>query len=101
MIFLISVLIQDVCHGELITFSMKTFLSKDAETPVLYTLSLHDALPISRIWSMIACVTRGCANPTWCTRSEEHTSELQSRPQLVCRLLLVKKIVYILTQSHF
>src|SRR3989442_11771293 len=33
----------------------------------------------------------GRSGPTWCTRSEEHTSELQSRPHLVCRLLLEKK----------
>src|SRR5207253_9984026 len=62
--------------------------------PELYTLSLHDALPIFR--SCAGCgssSTRfsdrsgGCCPP----RSEEHTSELQSRGHLVCRLLLEKK----------
>src|SRR2546421_10058753 len=54
----------------------------------IYTLSLHDALPISsrrrhtrsdRDWSSDVCSS---------DRSEEHTSELQSRSDLVCRLLL-------------
>src|SRR5437764_11709655 len=67
-------------------------------TPEIYTLSLHDALPISpsspgstRPWTpgrtcppSSACTTRRC-------RSEEHTSELQSPMYLVCRLLLEKK----------
>src|SRR5436305_4592528 len=60
----------------------------------LYTLSLHDALPISpsqagsglRAWRS----SRPSPRPVP-ARSEEHTSELQSRPQLVCRLLLEKK----------
>src|SRR5882757_3884492 len=58
----------------------------------IYTLSLHDALPISR------CVGRQAPTATtWVPgaiqplRSEEHTSELQSRQYLVCRLLLEKK----------
>src|SRR5437868_4789733 len=67
------------------------------------TLSLHDALPISFSRVAISCATRGpasCrASSPNCTaswrrarmRSEEHTSELQSRFELVCRLLLEKK----------
>src|SRR5438552_14574995 len=66
--------------------------------PELYTLSLHDALPISTCASWIYC---GCY-PAWdqnltarrevlVPRSEEHTSELQSPDHLVCRLLLEKK----------
>src|SRR5438094_3480105 len=56
---------------------------------VVFTLSLHDALPIS--WRP---PKRPWALPSWsrCTgRSEEHTSELQSPYDLVCRLLLEKK----------
>src|SRR5437660_7211656 len=62
----------------------------------LYTLSLHDALPIfAAPMPRAAPVTR--ARRLWVTmlarsaRSEEHTSELQSRGHLVCRLLLEKK----------
>src|SRR5205809_4718819 len=66
------------------------------------TLSLHDALPISSIPSGRA-IWQAPAPPAWwwaamtgwnpsrATRSEEHTSELQSRLHLVCRLLLEKK----------
>src|SRR5690625_7575980 len=60
-------------------------------TPVIYSLSLHDALPISTC----STPTHGCvtAAAACCSsaRSEEHTSELQSRGHLVCRLLLEKK----------
>src|SRR5438034_7630438 len=66
--------------------------------PELYTLSLHDALPIyagrpSRR-STISASTRGGSTrgrPGARRRSEEHTSELQSHSELVCRLLLEKK----------
>src|SRR5256885_17223753 len=65
------------------------FFFNDTATTEIYTLSLHDALPICpdlpgprwRIWA-------ACAAPR---RSEEHTSELQSPCNLVCRLLLEKK----------
>src|SRR3989442_15857634 len=80
------------------------FFFNDTATTEIYTLSLHDALPISLSISLIASAT-GCSNPCGPTRmgprriwkcasalrSEEHTSELQSRPHLVCRLLLEKK----------
>src|SRR2546430_13635732 len=74
------------------------FFFNDTATTEIYTLSLHDALPISsrRGWCRGAwSVTRGrrpCP-PSWArpTRSEEHTSELQSQSNLVCRLLLEKK----------
>src|SRR5438270_3725180 len=72
----------------------------------IYTLSLHDALPISRTgswWTQVIPVVIGLggfglyatfrafegAFFQW--RSEEHTSELQSQSNLVCRLLLEKK----------
>src|SRR5204862_3969463 len=65
-----------------------------------YTLSLHDALPISaRIAAPIRDRTSRAhrravrSRTTAARRSEEHTSELQSRRDLVCRLLLEKKNV--------
>src|SRR3989442_1906975 len=51
------------------------------------------ALPSYR--GVVARDNEQCSNNFWeCERSEEHTSELQSRPHLVCRLLLEKKQVY-------
>src|SRR5437867_7047555 len=95
------------------------FLSTPPSTLELYTLSLHDALPISRYRQRVLGFLqrpRHCrcsrfsislrAAPGWRTircrcfvhrsrgripRSEEHTSELQSPYDLVCRLLLEKK----------
>src|SRR5258707_12191996 len=81
------------------------FFFNDTATTEIYTLSLHDALPICScgswprcgpLWgstSYICSDTRGgrCWRSTTCFRSEEHTSELQSRQYLVCRLLLEKK----------
>src|SRR2546422_7417102 len=86
------------------------FFFNDTATTEIYTLSLHDALPIfargdlPRCLAMAACMAAYQA--TYFTavtmtgivlaalisiRSEEHTSELQSRLHLVCRLLLEKK----------
>src|SRR5215813_15501059 len=64
------------------------FFFNDTATTEIYTLSLHDALPIC--WR---CCCARCSSAALCSacRSEEHTSELQSRPHLVCRLLLEKK----------
>src|SRR2546422_10464419 len=93
------------------------FFFNDTATTEIYTLSLHDALPISRLMtrkasssgceggrcgsssgtlicknaSLILMVSRGKTRDTIKIRSEEHTSELQSRLHLVCRLLLEKK----------
>src|SRR5438874_8209778 len=69
------------------------FFFNETATTEIYTLSLHDALPISRAtrsarsWRLPSATS--C--PGSCARSEEHTSELQSRRDLVCRLLLEKK----------
>src|SRR3712207_8333826 len=74
----------------------------DTATTEIYTLSLHDALPISRVDEDLERVldpwvgARGVQGlpdqrPLVVVRSEEHTSELQSRQYLVCRLLLEKK----------
>src|SRR2546429_5987245 len=83
------------------------FFFNDTATTEIYTLSLHDALPISlkRRPARAACsapttpgrpgvesaATRRCGAAAGISRSEEHTSELQSRLHLVCRLLLEKK----------
>src|SRR2546427_9595415 len=75
------------------------FFFNDTATTEIYTLSLHDALPI---WIAAVCRGSPLSTPTWTSparpeagvqaaRSEEHTSELQSQSNLVCRLLLEKK----------
>src|SRR5476649_697711 len=67
------------------------FFFNDTATTEIYTLSLHDALPISPGWRD-PCRGPGCRPHRWSSsRSEEHTSELQSHSELVCRLLLEKK----------
>src|SRR5215510_16606813 len=65
------------------------FFFNDTATTEIYTLSLHDALPIPRCWRPRLRWSATC--PPRAGRSEEHTSELQSRGHLVCRLLLEKK----------
>src|SRR2546430_4107102 len=75
------------------------FFFNDTATTEIYTLSLHDALPISTrncpgappIAASTFKVSSGPESRTWPPRSEEHTSELQSQSNLVCRLLLEKK----------
>src|SRR5258708_34786341 len=86
------------------------FFFNDTATTEIYTLSLHDALPISIQYSLVFHTIcdihsaryskqRGRASlrayPSYsgpaALRSEEHTSELQSPDHLVCRLLLEKK----------
>src|SRR6478609_12151981 len=66
------------------------FFFNDTATTEIYTLSLHDALPI---WHRrgAAAALRHHRGPCRAQRSEEHTSELQSLAYLVCRLLLEKK----------
>src|SRR3989442_5405204 len=85
--------------------SIPIFFFNDTATTEIYTLSLHDALPISDLvalqWEVDdepPMFTIGIGpwvsvgwNASGLSRSEEHTSELQSRPHLVCRLLLEKK----------
>src|SRR2546427_3802941 len=76
------------------------FFFNDTATTEIYTLSLHDALPISKFG--LRPLRRTSSRPInkWHSRlsrsadirrSEEHTSELQSQSNLVCRLLLEKK----------
>src|SRR5215475_15833864 len=65
------------------------FFFNDTATTEIYTLFLHDALPISEAEHCNCSI--GFLRPCSAPRSEEHTSELQSRENLVCRLLLEKK----------
>src|SRR5438309_7878596 len=83
------------------------FFSNASATTEIYTLSLHDALPIlsgksslqvshffplaKRMGHQKLSTLRSISPPRAYTRSEEHTSELQSQFHLVCRLLLEKK----------
>src|SRR5258708_29912024 len=87
------------------------FFFNDTATTEIYTLSLHDALPIccnrKACNCLAACRRSSSSNQNWTQacrysvgryslcgvsqRSEEHTSELQSPDHLVCRLLLEKK----------
>src|SRR5688572_32405244 len=72
------------------------FFFNDTATTEIYTLSLHDALPIFRGASQLRTwiyriVVNQARNRQIQVRSEEHTSELQSQSNLVCRLLLEKK----------
>src|SRR2546422_6068945 len=76
------------------------FFFNDTATTEIYTLSLHDALPISWRARSARSLSTGRGWPKCpdnsppsrrTPRSEEHTSELQSRLHLVCRLLLEKK----------
>src|SRR2546425_13355212 len=88
-----------VCMQSLAAF----FFFNDTATTEIYTLSLHDALPILRrlergaSWSQIVEAVEASKGESWEQfhlrhgRSEEHTSELQSLAYLVCRLLLEKK----------
>src|SRR2546430_8894543 len=88
-------------------YTVNSFFFNDTATTEIYTLSLHDALPIStrcrrpRIGAA-RTVPGPARRTTWrgtrppaCRwphrRSEEHTSELQSQSNIVCRLLLEKK----------
>src|SRR3712207_7315744 len=99
---------------------MLFFFFNDTATTEIYTLSLHDALPIWRTDPSPHPSDLGPSGPArrprqprdrllaplpspaeW--RSEEHTSELQSRQYLVCRLLLEKKkknLLLIILQKH-
>src|SRR3712207_8546538 len=77
------------------------FFFNDTATTEIYTLSLHDALPIyggqtvvrsgGLLSDLRAAARHAEPAPVPRPRSEEHTSELQSRQYLVCRLLLEKK----------
>src|SRR2546422_8952304 len=83
------------------TIRVFVFFFNDTATTEIYTLSLHDALPICNTGDdsefRPGWAHPGSSSSEWeeyrrvGERSEEHTSELQSRLHLVCRLLLEKK----------
>src|SRR5258707_3919378 len=79
------------------TIRLIFFFFNDTATTEIYTLSLHDALPICPLFYEVDHSHRVrpgdlvLAGEETKLRSEEHTSELQSRQYLVCRLLLEKK----------
>src|SRR2546430_12290227 len=83
------------------------FFFNDTATTEIYALSLHDALPIcprtvaggarragARLGAAGECVLGNARRIGRARRSEEHTSELQSQSNLVCRLQLEKKSIY-------
>src|SRR5699024_12850620 len=74
-------------------FLFTLFFFNNTATTEIYTLSLHDALPILHLILLRAHPEhyRNLYEKNGDDRSEEHTSELQSRFDLVCRLLLEKK----------
>src|SRR5437588_7425082 len=82
-----------------ILYALLSFLFNDTATTEIYTLSLHDALPIyllpgDDVPDTDRLIGAGRGQPAAVRaegRSEEHTSELQSHSDLVCRLLLEKK----------
>src|SRR5205814_9932184 len=98
-------------HNRLLLIILISFFFNPTPTTQIYTLSLHDALPISgarpapaRAWRGSGRCRSAGAEPGFPARrgrsssaggaggrSEEHTSELQSLRHLVCRLLLEKK----------
>src|SRR5947208_2512626 len=107
------------CHRYHCYFSLLLYFLHYTPTTDIYTLSLHDALPILRFsWYLRSSLSTVCQRswpvrprmgahggspaehrkmlrpglmPSGADRSEEHTSELQSPDHLVCRLLLEKK----------
>src|SRR4249920_2419603 len=90
--------VESMPAEQLIGDSRSAFFFNDTATTEIYTLSLHDALPICHRRKRAAHTLGANADRIGelrvggrHERSEEHTSELQSRPHLVCRLLLEKK----------
>src|SRR6266487_6652081 len=83
------------CTSSSVFLFFSFFFFNDTATTEIYTLSLHDALPIFRCGARCGCAYSKPSTPR-AGRSEEHTSELQSPVHLVCRLLLEKKKTHIL-----
>src|SRR5256885_14807431 len=110
---LVSVFVIGVCI--FIVFALFYFFFffffNDTATTEIYTLSLHDALPICLRMRNVGVLHPCCRGRfrkavarahirAWGRRSEEHTSELQSPCNLVCRLLLEKKKKKITHPTH-
>src|SRR5207249_9098963 len=81
------------CHRRFVVsfLARSVFFFNDPATTEIYTLSLHDALPIFDQHQRRQAMRGHRGDLGGDPRSEEHTSELQSRFDLVCRLLLEKK----------
>src|SRR5580698_11563451 len=84
------------CSNRSVNHLIFVFFFNETATTEIYTLSLHDALPISAGTRLIAADLAPTGRVLRIARrrlrrSEEHTSELQSHVNLVCRLLLEKK----------
>src|SRR5450432_4800371 len=86
------------CGCDIFVFCSLFFFFNDTATTEIYTLSLHDALPICPATAPAASPAHHGHDSH--VRSEEHTSELQSRSDLVCRLLLEKKKKTSLKSPH-
>src|SRR4051794_41978483 len=92
-LMLLCLLTKNVLPFSIVSF----FFFNDTATTEIYTLSLHDALPISSWTATGSSASTGVRSSRSTkpspsrSRSEEHTSELQSPVHLVCRLLLEKK----------
>src|SRR3712207_7244881 len=101
-------MLVSIMSGWRVCYSWVFFFFNDTATTEIYTLSLHDALPICKLaYTSVSTVLRileqkgvvqsrkvgrgHVYSALLPRRSEEHTSELQSRQYLVCRLLLEKK----------
>src|SRR6195952_6109950 len=83
---------QDNLVAKQRSHSLLLFFFNDTATTEIYTLSLHDALPIYYYSVQPGLAVYCLLHSHLGLRSEEHTSELQSLRHLVCRLLLEKKI---------
>src|SRR5260370_32605504 len=83
---------REACEPSGLLVIVPFFFFNDTATTEIYTLSLHDALPILPSGRCRPCARhrQELTLDLW-LRSEEHTSELQSHLNLVCRLLLEKK----------
>src|SRR5574340_404436 len=93
-LFAVLLLLGPYTAGVVLIFFLRLFFFfNDTATTEIYTLSLHDALPISqrRDGPREGGIPFGEIGHEEVARSEEHTSELQSPKDLVCRLLLEKK----------
>src|SRR5947199_8972212 len=90
---------RSIMYGKMMRFTVMFFLFffNYTATTEIYTLSLHDALPICKIQDLkgktgqVGATFGSAPDVALRFRSEEHTSELQSLRHLVCRLLLEKK----------
>src|SRR5476649_1742892 len=90
-LYIIILMFFILCFVLILFIFLFFFFFNDTATTEIYTLSLHDALPICGR-PRKRCESESPLETVYPSpRSEEHTSELQSHSDLVCRLLLEKK----------